>query len=131
MIFVAAAFFGTISVVTDVKWLWFLISVLGLVGALVHFSKIFKEASDAKGSEIVQLYGKIALISTYSWAGYLLVWLFSVGFNSFSVSFESCSYAVLDVVAKALVCFIVMSGNDALASAGAGGETAGESQQFV
>lgn len=127
--FVISAFFGTISAIEGVKWLWFIISIVGIAGVLAHFSKIFKEAADAKGGEIVQLYGKLGLISTYSWVGYLLVWLFSVGFSSFSVSFEACCYALLDVVAKALVCFIVLSGNDALGSTG--GDGAGESQQFV
>ena len=112
-----------------VKWLWFIISIVGIAGAVAHFSKIFKEAADTKSTELVQLYGKIGLISTYSWIGYLFVWLFTVGFSSFSVSFESSCYALLDVVAKALVCFLVLSAHDALA--GAGGDTAGESQQFV
>ena len=43
-----------------------------------------------------------------------MVWLFSEGFASFSVSFEVCAYAMLDIVSKVIFCFIVMAGNDAL-----------------
>jgi bacteriorhodopsin len=46
-----------------------------------------------------------------------MVWLFSEGFASFSVSFEVCAYAMLDIVSKVIFSFIVMAGNDALASA--------------
>jgi len=131
VIFVVTGLLGTVTAITGVKWVWFILSVVGIVGVLLHFAKIFKEAADAKGSEVAQLYGKLAFISTYSWAGYLIVWLFSVGFDSFSVSFEVCAYALLDVFAKAVVCFVVLSGHDAL-GAGAGGEAgAAESQQFV
>jgi len=46
-----------------------------------------------------------------------MVWLFSEGFASFSVSFEVCAYAMIDIVSKVIFCFIVMAGNDSLASA--------------
>jgi bacteriorhodopsin len=46
-----------------------------------------------------------------------MVWLFSEGFASFSVSFEVCAYAMIDIVSKVIFSFIVMAGNDALASA--------------
>ena len=46
-----------------------------------------------------------------------MVWLFSEGFASFSVSFEVCAYSMLDIVSKVIFCFIVMAGNEALAMA--------------
>lgn len=42
------------------------------------------------------------------------MWLFSEGFASFSVSFEVCAYALLDIISKAIFSFVVMSGNDVL-----------------
>jgi bacteriorhodopsin len=54
-----------------------------------------------------------------------LVWLFSEGFASFSVSFEVCAYAVLDIVAKAIFGFMVMAAHDQLGAASA------SSQEYV
>ena len=54
-----------------------------------------------------------------------LVWLFSEGFASFSVSFEVCAYAVLDIIAKVIFGFIVMAAHDQLGAASA------SSQEYV
>ena len=70
-----------------------------------------------KDPEMIELYGKIAWLTIIMWSFYPVVWLFSEGFASFSVSFEVCAYAMLDIVSKVIFCFIVMAGNDALASA--------------
>jgi bacteriorhodopsin len=49
------------------------------------------------------------------WSCYPCVWLFSEGFASFSVSFEITMYAILDVINKVVLCFMVMSSQDILA----------------
>ena len=54
-----------------------------------------------------------------------LVWLFSEGFASFSVSFEVCAYAILDLAAKAIFGFMVMSAHDQLGAPG------GEAREYV
>ena len=54
-----------------------------------------------------------------------MVWLFSEGFASFSVSFEVCAYAVLDIVSKAIFGFMVMAAHDQLGAASA------SSQEYV
>jgi bacteriorhodopsin len=53
------------------------------------------------------------------------VWLFSEGFASFSVSFEVCAYAILDIAAKAIFGFMVMSAHDQLGAPG------GEAREYV
>ena len=41
---------------------------------------------------MIELYGKIAWLTIIMWCFYPMVWLFSEGFASFSVSFEvNCS----------------------------------------
>jgi bacteriorhodopsin len=54
-----------------------------------------------------------------------MVWLFSEGFASFSVSFEVCAYAVLDICSKAIFGFMVMAAHDQLGAASA------SSQEYV
>ena len=54
-----------------------------------------------------------------------LIWLFSEGFASFSVSFEVCAYAVLDIVSKAIFGFMVMAAHNQL------GAVSASSQEYV
>ena len=125
-IYIACGYMGSVSVVTTVKWFWFLIGLGALFAVIVHFAQVFKAFADAKGGERAQIYGKIAWISILVWLCYPVVWLFSEGFASFSVSFEVCAYAILDVVAKVVVGFMVMSGHDIL-----GGDAPARSQDYV
>jgi len=117
-VMVFAMYMGSVSVVTTVKWFWFLISLVGLGSALVHFAQTFKAAADLKGGDGAVLYGKVAWIAILAWIGYPVVWLFSEGFASFSVSFEVCAYAFLDIIAKVVLSFMVMSAHDLLGQAG-------------
>jgi hypothetical protein len=61
-----AQYMGSVSTVTTVKWLWFLINVGALAGVLVHLARIFKASADAKGGEVAQLYGAFAHTSHMS-----------------------------------------------------------------
>ena len=60
------------------------------------------------------------------WCCYPCVWLFSEGFSSFSVSFEVTMYAILDVINKTVLCFMVMSAQDAL-----GGDDGAANREYV
>jgi len=121
MIQIFAQYMGSVSSVSSVKWLWFIISIAGLAGVLVHLARIFKTSADAKGGEISLLYGKVGWMTILIWSCYPVVWLFSEGFASFSVSFEVTMYAILDVINKVVLCFMVMSSQDALAEDETGG----------
>lgn len=44
--------------------------------------------------------GKVGWMTILVWCCYPIVWLFSEGFASFSVSFEITMYAILDVINK-------------------------------
>jgi bacteriorhodopsin len=122
---VGSAFLGAISVVSEVKWLWFIIQVGAFVIVAHHLIVLFKAAAEAKGGEIAQLYGKVSYLIFLSWACYPVVWLFSEGFASFSISFEVCAYAILDIASKVGLSFMLMSANDVLSASGT------ESQEFV
>nr|AHH02117.1 protein 101 [synthetic construct] len=114
VIMIFAGYMGSVSVVTTVKWFWFLIGVMGLIGVVVHFAQTFKAAADSKGGDIATLYGKIAWVTILAWICYPVIWLFSEGFASFSVSFEVCAYALVDIIAKVVMSFMVMSAHDLL-----------------
>lgn len=118
LVYVLAGYMGSVSVVTTVKWFWFMIGLVGLMGVISHFAQTFKSFADAKGGELAVLYSKVAWLSILTWICYPVVWLFSEGFASFSVSFEVCAYSCLDIVAKVVMCFMVMSGNEFLSGEG-------------
>ncbi len=47
-----------------------------------------QDASQQRTAEVAELYGKVAWLTILVWICYPVVWLFSTGFASFSVSFE-------------------------------------------
>ena len=68
---------------------------------------------------------QVSYLIFLTWACYPVVWLFSEGFASFSISFEVCAYAILDIASKVGLSFMLMSANDVLSASGT------ESQEFV
>jgi len=123
-VWILAAFLGSVSYVQEVKWLWFFIMVAALVVVAHHIAVLFKATAEAKGGDIAQLYGKLCWLTVLCWMCYPVVWLFSEGFSSFSISFEVCCYALLDCASKVGLSFLIMSAHNAL-SAGS------ESNEFV
>jgi len=119
IIMVFSGYMGAVSVVTTVKWFWFLIGIGVFVPVLYTLAVSFRESAVAKGGEISDVYGKVAWLTIILWIVYPLIWLFSEGFASFSVSFEVCAYAVTDILSKAVLGFMVMSAHDALGSGAA------------
>jgi len=113
-VWIISLYMGSVSVVTTVKWFWFLFSIAALAAVIVALARSFKEASMLRYPEVAELYGKAAWLIILVFFCYPAVWLFSEGFSSFSVSFEICAYTILDVVSKVLVSFMVMSGHDIL-----------------
>ena len=55
-----AQYMGSVSTVTTVKWLWFIIDLAALAGVMMHLARIFKAGADAKGGEVAQLYGALS-----------------------------------------------------------------------
>lgn len=114
---VISLYLASVSVVTTVKWFWFLIAMALLVCVISSFARGFKESANLRGPDVASLYGQLAALAMICFVFYPMVWLFSEGFASFSVSFEVCAYSMLDIVSKVIFCFIVMAGNEALAMA--------------
>lgn len=125
------AYMGAISVVPTVKWFWFLFSLALFVPVLYALAKSFRETALHTGSEVVvDLYAKISWLIIVAWCFYPVVWLFSEGFASFSVSFEVIAYAILDIVVKCVFTFIIVGHHDALDFTVRGVRTT-ESREYV
>jgi len=65
----------------------------------------------AEGSELndrkAELYGKVAFITAFFWAGYPLVWVLAEGHGVISVDFECILYTVLDICSKVVFGFVI------------------------
>ena len=131
MLMITAGYMGAVSVVTTVKWFWFLFGMAMFLPVIYSLARTFRETvitrkvcphsifplrfpptgkiwafpqaeqrrfmkmrEGAHGwcvwqdPEMIELYGKIAWLTIIMWSFYPVVWLFSEGFASFSVSFE-------------------------------------------
>eukprot|EP00961_Rhodomonas_salina_P139716 1880233-Rhodomonas_salina.1 len=89
-----AMYIGAISVLSEVKWMWFIITLAGLAGVLLHLSKVFKSAADAKGGAAAELFSTMLTVMV--------------------VVVQVTVYALLDVLNKVLLCFLILGGVDAL-----------------
>jgi bacteriorhodopsin len=111
-----SGYMGSVAVVTTVKWFWFVISIATLIPVLVSIASSFRLEAAAKGGDIADIYGKLAWLTIIVWTFTPLVWLFSEGFASFSVSFEVAMYSLLDIVGKAIFGFLIMGAHETLAN---------------
>jgi len=109
--YVLCAYMGAISVVPTVKWFWFIFSLALLIPVLYSLARVFRDSVTSAASEFInELYSRASWLIIVAWCFYPIVWLFSEGFASFSVSFEVISYAILDLLVK--VAFTVIIAND-------------------
>jgi len=89
VLMITAGYMGAVSVVTTVKWFWFLFGMAMFLPVIYSLARTFRETViTRKDPEMIELYGKIAWLTIIMWSFYPVVWLFSEGFASFSVSFE-------------------------------------------
>jgi len=117
MLMITAGYMGAVSVVTTVKWFWFLFGMAMFLPVIYSLARTFRETViTRKDPEMIELYGKIAWLTIIMWSFYPVVWLFSEGFASFSVSFEVVAYTILDIISKVVFFFMIVSAHDSLGS---------------
>jgi bacteriorhodopsin len=117
LLMITAGYMGAVSVVTTVKWFWFLFGMAMFLPVIYSLARTFRETViTRKDPEMIELYGKIAWLTIIMWSFYPVVWLFSEGFASFSVSFEVVAYTILDIISKVVFSFMIVSAHDSLGS---------------
>ena len=106
---IISGYMASVSVVTTVKWFWFLFGIGMFVPVIYSLARTFRETVIMrKDPEIMELYGKVAWLTIIIWCFYPIVWLFSEGFASFSVSFEVWNFTLLQIP-RFLTVFICIS----------------------
>jgi len=129
VLMIIAGYMGAVSVVTTVKWFWFLFGMAMFLPVVYSLARTFRETViTRKDAEIIELYGKVAWLTIIIWSFYPIVWLFSEGFASFSVSFEVVAYTIMDIISKCVFTFMIVAAHDSL-----GGSTAQpvQSREYV
>ena len=59
---VISLYLASVSVVTTVKWFWFLIAMVLLVCVISSFARGFKESANLRGPDVASLYGQLAAL---------------------------------------------------------------------
>jgi bacteriorhodopsin len=114
VLMIVAGYMGAVSV-TTVKWVWFLLSMAMFVLVVFSLARTFRQTViERKSTEMIQLYNKIAWLTIIMWSFYPVIWMLAEGFGIFSVSFEVVAYAICDIIAKCVFCFVIISANDSL-----------------
>merc|ERR1719238_152209 len=91
-------------------WLFGMCMFMPILSALLGGLK----ASAASKSEAVQgVFNKISLLTAISWAAYPVVWLAAEGSGKITADQEAMAYTVLDIIAKSVFGFIIVSARDA------------------
>ena len=59
---IMSGYLGAVSVVTTVKWFWFVIAAVLLVCVIAAFARGFKESANLRGPDLSSLYGQLAAL---------------------------------------------------------------------
>jgi bacteriorhodopsin len=109
VLMVFSSYMGAVSIVASVKWFWFLFFLAFMAYVIFSLTRTFRHSVDASGQMcLVELYSRLTWIVVVTYSLYAIVWLFSQGFPSFSVTLEVVAYSLLDVINKvnpAIFCF--------------------------
>merc|ERR1712054_164010 len=91
-------------------WLFGMCMFMPILSALLGGLK----ASAATKSAAVQgVFNKIAPLTAISWAAYPVVWLAAEGSGKITADQEAMAYTILDIIAKSVFGFIIVSARDA------------------
>jgi len=94
---------GALSWSPLARWLWFFLGLIFLGLMLFVLLVVFKETASSKTAELEALYSNLSIMVVACMAVYALVWLFSQGFHSFSLTFEISLHLALDFITRIFV----------------------------
>jgi bacteriorhodopsin len=111
---VAAGFAGAVSYGTNAVWPLFCFSMAAFFPVMHSVIVTFPKYAASKSEASKALYKKLQMITVVMWMGYPLVWATCEGGRVGSVDQETIAYAALDIMAKCVFGFIMMSGHEGL-----------------
>jgi len=67
---ITSLYLASVSVVTTVKWFWFVIAACLLVCVIASFARGFKESANLRGPDVSSLYGQLAALTMICFIAY-------------------------------------------------------------
>ncbi|KAH7166351.1 hypothetical protein EDB81DRAFT_284595 [Dactylonectria macrodidyma] len=87
---------------TAQKWGWYAISCVSFLFVIWHIAVQGTRVGSNRDNAVTKLFGSLAAFSAILWVVYLVVWGVSAGAKKTTVDTEIITYAVLDVLSKAI-----------------------------
>jgi len=96
------------------KWFFWGFGMLMFVPIVYYMLTTIKESEAYKAQPQWKkdVYGKISMLTAVSWACYPVVWMFAEGSNKLSADTEAVAYTILDILAKSVFGFIIVSARE-------------------
>jgi len=87
---------------TPQKWGWYAIALVSYLVVIWHYALNGRAHAAAKGSKVSSFYTAITAYTFVIWTVYPIIWAVGSGSRKMSVNAEVITYAILDVLAKAV-----------------------------
>lgn len=106
---IVTGIFGELSAAGD-KWFWFTVSSTAFIAiAYIIFTTVLKQSKDVASAAKTKLFLGVAVFLAVLWAIYPIVWYLSpVGSDAISEIATNGTFAVLDILAKAVFSLMIV-----------------------
>ena len=96
------------------KYAFFAFSMLAFIPIIYFLAFTLKGKAHVTGANAASVYGTTSTLTILTWSAYPIVWVFAEGTRTISPDLECVIYAVLDLIAKSIFGFVVISARDAI-----------------
>lgn len=105
VIMILTGLFAAYSTTSSGKWGWFIMGDVALVVIIYNLFIGARRTASARDASVGQLFNSLAIYTIVLWTAYPIVWGIGDGARKISIDSEVLSYAILDVLAKAVFGF--------------------------
>ena len=111
LLMIAAGFAGATSSGYNAAWPLFAFGMAAFVPVLHALAVTFPAAARLRGPNAASLFTKLAAIMAVTWSAYPFIWATGEGSQWSSVDQETIAYAAMDITAKCVFGFVLVSGH--------------------
>lgn len=96
------------------KYAFFAYSMLAFLPILYFIGFTLQSKAQVTGTNAASAFRTTSTLTIFTWSAYPIVWVFAEGNRMLSPDTECVIYAILDLVAKSVFGFVVVSARDAI-----------------
>ena len=126
LLMIVAGYAGSVSTGQNATWPLFTFGMVAFLPILYALFVTFPAAAALRGPKTAALFRTLAVIMAVTWSGYPLIWATGEGAQINSADQETIAYAALDITAKVVFGFVLISGHAAVADEAAAAVPAAE-----